>query len=76
MSAERDLMVTTLSCPRCHAPGITLQVNRLDYERWKLGTLIQRALPYLSATERERLKTGLCDPCWDAITDIGDEGTE
>jgi len=53
-------------CPFCsHVNYIT--VNEQDYYRWEDGELIQNAFPYLSAEERELLKTGICPSCWDKM---------
>lgn len=45
----------------------TLWVNRYDYARWQGGELIQNAMPYLSADERELLISGICGTCWDEL---------
>lgn len=53
------------TCPYCHTSR-TIPVNRLDWEEWKTGRkLIQAAFPDMSASDRELLLTGICDPCWD-----------
>jgi len=49
-----------------------LMVNHHDVERWKGGLLIQDAMPYLSADERELLISGTCGPCFDKM--FGGEG--
>ena len=41
-------------------------VNSEDYDKWENGELIQKAFPYLSASDREALITGICDECWPA----------
>lgn len=38
------------------------------------GVLIQNALPFLTAGQREILMTGVSDECWDAL--FPDEGEE
>lgn len=56
----------TTVCPFCHhATYIT--VNLKDWEDWRNGKLIQDAFPYLTADEREMLKTGICPDCWEKI---------
>lgn len=50
-------------CPRCHRFN-TLQVSTTGYAAWKAGALIQEALPLLTPSEREALKTGICNKCW------------
>lgn len=54
-----------IRCPRCGKPS-TLEVDPAGWERWKSGVIIQRALPALTAEQRERLITGYCGPCFDA----------
>ena len=57
-------MTITRKCPVC---GVDHQVtirDPVDYRKWQAGFLIQNAMPYLSAAEREILLTGTCDPCW------------
>lgn len=43
-----------------------------DYQKWQDGELIQRAMPYLSPSFRELLKTGICKVCWQKFK-IADE---
>jgi hypothetical protein len=38
-----------------------------DYQAWQNGELIQNALPYLTADEREFLKTGIYANEWDDL---------
>ena len=56
-------------CLMCNTV-VTLEVVAKDLEDWKSGTLIQRALPYLSPGERELLISGTCDGCWEAMFGI------
>ena len=46
-----------------------------DIDRFlKKEDLIQNIFPYLSADERELLKSGMCHNCWDmAFLDVEDE---
>lgn len=49
-------------CPICEkATSITTEEE--DYDRWQDGELIQNAMPYLSASEREVFISGLCFDC-------------
>lgn len=59
-------MIICLVCRHC---GTTqdLQVNGQDYLDWINGTLIQKAMPYLSAEDREWLISHTCPKCWDEI---------
>lgn len=44
---------------------VELQVDLTDYAMWRNGTLIQHAMPYLSAAEREVLISRVCAVCFD-----------
>ena len=54
---------------RCRTCGDThiLMVNAQDKKRWMEGELIQDAMPYLSADERELLISGTCVTCFDKM---------
>jgi hypothetical protein len=72
-------MDETMTIPvKCRSCGreFTLTVRKAGYEEWRAGTLIQRALPELSADQRELLISGICGTCFDAMfrDDDGDEG--
>ena len=60
-------------CPLCGEIKM-VTVRKKDYIAWSEGALIQRAFPYLSANNRERLSTGICPKCWDEM--FGIEGEE
>jgi hypothetical protein len=63
-------------CPFC-GKAHEVECNENDYLDWQDGELIQNAMPYLSAQEREYLITGICAECWDCMfTEIGEEGDE
>ena len=59
-------MMTTLwaTCNTCK-DQVEMAVNVDDYTSWENGELIQVAMPYLSADEREVLISGVCGPCFD-----------
>ena len=44
-----------------------MQVHVEDVTAWENGELIQNAMPYLSADEREVLISGTCGPCFDRM---------
>lgn len=49
-------------------------MEETDFYAWQDDTLIQVAFPYLSADEREVLKTGTHGKCWDSfMKDVEDE---
>ncbi len=52
---------------------VALEVSPTGLARWKGGEHIQKALPELSAGERELLISGTCEPCFDAFTADPDE---
>lgn len=58
--------ILILSCRMCKE-GVTLRFNKVDYLAWQKGELIQRAFPYLSANQREMLKTQICGKCFDKL---------
>ena len=66
-------MNTTLSlkCHHCEASQ-RVSVNYADVQAWKDGALIQDALPYLNADQRELLISKTCGPCFDKMFDFGD----
>ena len=53
-------------CVKCKNVHILL-VNSDDLQQWKDGELIQDAMPYLSAGERELLISGTCVACFDKL---------
>ena len=63
-----DYRVET-QCPICGETK-ALYVPLDGYLKWEQGTLIQDAMPTLSANDRERLITGICPDCWDNV--LGD----
>jgi len=44
----------------------TLDIPVEGWRRWRQGTLIQKAMPSLSRTDRELLLSGLCASCFDS----------
>lgn len=56
--------IETKPCPVCGRTR-TMTINPADVQRWKEGELIQKAMPYLTAEEREALISGVCsNRCW------------
>ena len=64
MAREKTTMWST--CRQCK-DQVEMQVYAEDVAAWENGELIQNALPYLSAGEREVLISGTCDSCWDKM---------
>lgn len=51
-------------CPFCRTVRPIMHIPSTGIAEWINGTLIQRALPELSASDREGLMTGICDDCF------------
>jgi endogenous inhibitor of DNA gyrase (YacG/DUF329 family) len=51
-----------LNCPFCGKTHF-VDVNDSEYKIWQAGALIQKAMPQLSATEREQLISHMCPKC-------------
>lgn len=60
------MMTCDISCMQCKK-DFKLEVKEEDYTKWKSGTYIQHAFPYLSAGERELLISGICGDCFDKM---------
>ena len=54
------------NCVFCNR-GWAVEVNQTDLERYEEGELVQNAFPYLTATERECLISGMCPTCQDKV---------
>lgn len=63
------------TCPFCGNLNV-VTVNEDDFWNWQNGTLIQDAFPYLTADEREIIKTGICPKCWDSMFSEEEEEEE
>jgi hypothetical protein len=61
--------------PRCRQCKKTFEIVVPDeaYQRWEDGELIQKALPMLTAGERELLINGICESCFDKLFKALDE---
>ena len=68
----KEVCVVT-RCPMC-GHGNEVEVNEMDYFDWDDGVDTQIAFPYLSASEREMLITGICPTCWAKM--FGDDDDE
>ena len=74
MNAILDCTVVTC-CPFCGRAN-EVEVNEMDYLDWQDGKLAQDAFPYLSASDREMLISGICSSCWDGMFGTGEEEEE
>ena len=55
-----------LQCVHCDET-YQINLNYEDVQAWKDGTLIQDALPYMNADQRELLISKTCGPCFDKM---------
>lgn len=65
MNTDETPKKTTLlaQCPFCQ--GVSkVTVIAEDYETYKKGGYVQDVFPYLSPSERELIKTGICEACF------------
>lgn len=53
----------TVQCVSCRE-RVDVPATDEQIARWKAGELIQRAMPNLTAAQRELLISGTCDDCW------------
>ena len=61
-----NTIILEVECPICgNVSEISVEVN--DYIDWQNGKLTQNAFPYLSASEREMLISGVCEDCWNEM---------
>lgn len=58
-----ELMITCPFCGKAHS----VVVAEAEYEAYCNGALAQKAFPFLSATEREQIISGICPECQDSI---------
>ena len=60
----------TCHCPFC-GKNYQISVDKAKYENglrsYAKGALIQDAFPDFTPSQREALKTGICDECWDTL---------
>lgn len=59
-------------CPFCGHVSI-VGVNEEDYLAWGSGKLAQNCFPYLDASERKILISGICLKCQDDVFESDDE---
>ena len=74
MPIEEDLIVE-MFCPLCGKKHL-VSVREKDYLAWRNGTLIQKAMPYLSAEQRDQLVTEICPHCQKKIFGSDEEEEE
>jgi hypothetical protein len=62
-------------CPFC-GKETEILVYADDYEKYMAGGLVQDCFPYLGATEREVIISGICPECQKGIFDEDEEEDE
>jgi hypothetical protein len=77
MKSKREKFMMTQEkvarqCVKCKNVHILL-VNSEDLQQWKDGELIQDAMPYLSADEREILISNICGLCFEQMFGEGED---
>ena len=61
------MTITRQSALTGNISTMEIDVTIEQIEKWKGGTVIQRAMPNLSADEREFIKTGITAEEWDSM---------
>lgn len=69
---DKDLVDYTATCPICGKQQ-TIKVHLVSLEAYRNGALLQDAFPSLTPAEREAIKTGICQDCWDKMFENPDE---
>ena len=60
------MKVQSKVCPMC-GESVEIEVPADEYRAFENGEHAQRAMPSLSADDRERLISGTCPKCWTAM---------
>lgn len=61
------MLITRISPISIETNSIEIAVTQSQLDAWQAGTLIQDAMPNLSADEREFIKTGITPEEWEAM---------
>ena len=61
-----DKTTLTETCRTCGSQE-AITVEAKDLAAWKNGTIIQEAMPYLDADQREMMISNTCSECWDEL---------
>tara|TARA_R110001583_G_scaffold131565_2_gene283342 strand:- start:580 stop:789 length:210 start_codon:yes stop_codon:yes gene_type:complete len=61
-----DKTTLTETCRTCGSQE-AITVEAKDLAAWKNGTVIQEAMPYLDADQREMMISNTCSECWDEL---------
>ena len=63
---EKTMTEFGRTCQFCQVDHIVM-ADQMDVANWENGALIQDAMPYLSADDRELLISGTCGACFDKM---------
>ena len=63
---EKTMTEFGRTCQFCQVDHIVM-ADQMDVANWENGALIQDAMPYLSADERELFISGTCGACFDKM---------
>ncbi len=63
------MLITRTSPFSGNTNSMEIEVTQEQLSSWESGTLIQNAMPNLSADEREFIKTGITPEEWDSAFD-------
>ena len=63
---EKTMTEFGLTCQFCKVDHVVM-ADHMDVANWENGALIQDAMPYLSADDRELLISGTCGACFDKM---------
>lgn len=66
IESDHDVEYFTPSCPVCQRTSV-LKVPSKGVTAWEKGSYIQDAFPNLTASQREMIKTGIHEECWDIL---------
>ena len=75
MMESKTMSEFSVDCRIC-GESHTVMADEKDVCHWQEGSLIQDAMPYLSADDRELLISGTCPDCWVEMFGISDEGID
>jgi len=75
--AHEVIGVIPPTCFVCNKGSEPIPVNKVDFQLWRSGTLIQIAFPEMPKETRELLISGVHPECWETLwSDEGDGANE
>ena len=61
-----EMVTITKTCIFCGTVNKTV-LSAKEYMNWQMGDFLQIAAPRLSADDREKIISGTCAKCWEAM---------